>query len=49
MKNFIGTVTDHKTGRQFQISTQARDVHHAKQILESQHAPNRVNFIRETK
>ena len=46
-RTFEGRVTDKKTGRAFTVTTEAKDANHARQILESQHNPNRVDFIRE--
>lgn len=47
LKKYEGRVTDAKDHRTFTVTCEARDVYHAKQILESQHKPNRVDFVHE--
>ena len=46
-RKFQGRVTDRHNGRSFLVTIEAKDANTARQILTSQHAPNRVDFVRE--
>ena len=47
-RRYEGFVKD-QHGNRFRVTCEAKDYYDAKRILESQHAPNPVNFIREIK
>jgi hypothetical protein len=47
MKKYEGRITDIKAGKQFIATCDAASTDKAKKVLESQHRPNRVDFVRE--